>query len=134
MKGPPASGYNLATMSMTVRVNGEPREVDADPAMPLLWVLRDHFGMTGTKFGCGIGRFQIGNVKRPRRSRHSQRMGGPTKAAALDDFHEHLHALQSIQATSPSFDLFEISIQPLERRLTRCTMRWIRHHYQEDIP
>jgi hypothetical protein len=79
MKGPPASGYNLATMTMTVRVNGEPREVDADPATPLLWVLRDHFGMTGTKFGCGIGRFQIGNVKRHRRSRHSQRMAARPK-------------------------------------------------------
>jgi isoquinoline 1-oxidoreductase alpha subunit len=42
-------------MTITIRVNGEPREVDADAATPLLWVLRDHFGMTGTKFGCGIG-------------------------------------------------------------------------------
>ena len=37
-------------------VNGEPREVDAaDPDMPLLWVLRDRLGLTGTKFGCGMG-------------------------------------------------------------------------------
>jgi isoquinoline 1-oxidoreductase subunit alpha len=34
-------------------VNGEPREVDADPDTPLLWALRDHLGLTGTKFGCG---------------------------------------------------------------------------------
>jgi isoquinoline 1-oxidoreductase alpha subunit len=38
----------------TINVNGQPREVTADPAMPLLWVLRDVLGMTGTKFGCGI--------------------------------------------------------------------------------
>lgn len=38
----------------TISVNGQAREVDADPAMPLLWVLRDVLGMTGTKFGCGI--------------------------------------------------------------------------------
>jgi len=38
----------------TISVNGQTREVDADPAMPLLWVLRDVLGMTGTKFGCGI--------------------------------------------------------------------------------
>ena len=35
-------------------VNGEHREVDIDPRTPLLWVLREHFGLTGTKFGCGI--------------------------------------------------------------------------------
>jgi isoquinoline 1-oxidoreductase subunit alpha len=34
-------------------VNGERRNVDADPSTPLLWVLRDHLGITGTKFGCG---------------------------------------------------------------------------------
>jgi isoquinoline 1-oxidoreductase subunit alpha len=36
------------------RVNGQPQSVEADPTTPLLWVLRDHLGLTGTKFGCGI--------------------------------------------------------------------------------
>jgi isoquinoline 1-oxidoreductase alpha subunit len=36
-------------------VNGQKKTVDADPAMPLLWALRDHLDMTGTKYGCGIG-------------------------------------------------------------------------------
>ena len=36
-------------------VNGQPRSVDDAPDTPLLWVLRDTLGMTGTKFGCGIG-------------------------------------------------------------------------------
>jgi isoquinoline 1-oxidoreductase subunit alpha len=40
---------------MTVRVNGRSHEVDVDPAMPLLWVLRDVVGLVGTKFGCGGG-------------------------------------------------------------------------------
>jgi aerobic-type carbon monoxide dehydrogenase small subunit (CoxS/CutS family) len=35
-------------------VNGRPAEVDADDETPLLWVLRDHLGLTGTKFGCGV--------------------------------------------------------------------------------
>jgi isoquinoline 1-oxidoreductase alpha subunit len=35
-------------------INGEKRDVDAPPDMPLLWMLRDVLGMTGTKFGCGI--------------------------------------------------------------------------------
>lgn len=41
-------------MSITLSINGEPRTIDADPETPLLWVLRDELGMTGTKFGCGI--------------------------------------------------------------------------------
>src|SRR5512134_2085571 len=36
-------------------VNGKSRTVDAEPEMPLLWVLRDLLNLTGTKFGCGIG-------------------------------------------------------------------------------
>ncbi len=36
-------------------LNGENRELDIEPEMPLLWVLRDELGMTGTNFGCGIG-------------------------------------------------------------------------------
>ncbi len=39
----------------TLRVNGEAVAVEADPATPLLWVLREHLGLTGTKFGCGAG-------------------------------------------------------------------------------
>ncbi|MGF1476645.1 MAG: (2Fe-2S)-binding protein [Geminicoccaceae bacterium] len=41
-------------MAITVSVNGEERQIDADPNMPLLWVLRDELRLTGTKFGCGI--------------------------------------------------------------------------------
>jgi isoquinoline 1-oxidoreductase alpha subunit len=40
--------------SRTLRINGEARSVEAPADMPLLWVLRDLLGMTGTKFGCGI--------------------------------------------------------------------------------
>ena len=39
---------------MNLRVNGTSHEVDAPSDMPLLWVLRDVLGMTGTKFGCGV--------------------------------------------------------------------------------
>jgi isoquinoline 1-oxidoreductase alpha subunit len=40
---------------IALTVNGTPTEVDADPATPLLWVLRDYLNLTGTKFACGIG-------------------------------------------------------------------------------
>jgi len=41
-------------MSITLSINGKTHEVDVTPDTPLLWVLRDVIGMTGTKFGCGI--------------------------------------------------------------------------------
>ena len=42
-------------MAYTINVNGVDHAVDVDGDTPLLWVLRDVLGMTGTKFGCGIG-------------------------------------------------------------------------------
>ena len=41
-------------MAFTITVNGKPHDVDVDGDTPLLWVLRDVLGMTGTKFGCGM--------------------------------------------------------------------------------
>ena len=40
---------------ITLEVNGRRHEIDADPATPLLYVLRDHLGLNGAKFGCGLG-------------------------------------------------------------------------------
>ncbi len=37
-----------------LNINGKPQRIDADPAMPLLWAIRENMGLTGTKFGCGI--------------------------------------------------------------------------------
>ena len=42
-------------MQYTLLINGASTQVDADPDTPLLWVLRDHLNLTGTKFGCGVG-------------------------------------------------------------------------------
>jgi len=39
---------------LKLTINGKPAEIKAEPNTPLLWVLRDELGMTGTKFGCGI--------------------------------------------------------------------------------
>ena len=40
---------------MQLTINGQPHTLDIEPEMPLLWVLRDELGITGPKFGCGIG-------------------------------------------------------------------------------
>jgi isoquinoline 1-oxidoreductase subunit alpha len=42
-------------MLLTLTVNGTPRTFDGDPAMPLLWFLRDTLALTGAKYGCGTG-------------------------------------------------------------------------------
>ena len=42
-------------MALDLNVNGTRHTVDADPRTPLLWVIRDYIGLTGTKFSCGIG-------------------------------------------------------------------------------
>jgi nicotinate dehydrogenase subunit A len=42
-------------MAVTLNVNGNPQEVDADPATPLLYVLRNDLALNGAKFGCGLG-------------------------------------------------------------------------------
>ena len=41
-------------MSVTLTVNNQSHELDIDPNMPLLWAIRDHLQLTGTKFGCGM--------------------------------------------------------------------------------
>lgn len=40
--------------TFTLNINGQTHNVDVDPSTPLLWVLRDHLKLTGTKYGCGI--------------------------------------------------------------------------------
>src|SRR5262245_43337426 len=42
-----------STRMVTLKINGEAHELDVDPQMPLLWALRDHLNLTGTKYGCG---------------------------------------------------------------------------------
>ena len=45
-----------ADMTIQFTLNGAKQSLDLDPTMPLLWALRDVLNLTGTKFGCGIGR------------------------------------------------------------------------------
>ena len=49
-------------MAFSLRVNGVTHELDVEPETPLLWVLRDDIGLTGTKFGCGIAQCGVCTV------------------------------------------------------------------------
>ncbi|MBB6092748.1 aerobic-type carbon monoxide dehydrogenase small subunit (CoxS/CutS family) [Povalibacter uvarum] len=49
-------------MAIALQINGETHTVDTEPETPLLWVLRDNIGLTGTKFGCGIAQCGVCTV------------------------------------------------------------------------
>ena len=49
----PSRPPNKDTPMLTLNINGQDTQVNADPSTPILWALRDTLGMTGTKFGCG---------------------------------------------------------------------------------
>ena len=49
-------------MPFTLSINGTSHELDVEPETPLLWVLRDNIGLTGTKFGCGIAQCGVCTV------------------------------------------------------------------------
>jgi len=49
-------------MQITLNINGASHTTDVEPETPLLWVLRDNFGLTGTKFGCGISQCGVCTV------------------------------------------------------------------------
>jgi len=52
----PLRSFKFLTMpKMNLTVNGKIHQVDVDPATPVLWVLRDHVNLIGTKYGCGVG-------------------------------------------------------------------------------
>lgn len=44
----------MTMAAITLHINGEKRQVDVDPATPILWVLRDHLQLMGTKYACGM--------------------------------------------------------------------------------
>lgn len=50
-------------MALTLEINGEKVEVKIDESTPLLWFLRDHLGLTGTKFGCGVAQCGVCTVQ-----------------------------------------------------------------------
>ena len=50
-------------MAFTLTINGETHVVDAEPDTPLLWILRENVGLTGTKYGCGIAKCGVCTVQ-----------------------------------------------------------------------
>ena len=80
---------------INLNINGSTREVDVDPATPLLWVLRDHLNMPGTKFGCGIAQCGACTV-------HLD--GNPTRACQLPVSMVRDSAVTTIEGISENGD------------------------------
>ena len=93
---------------LTLTVNGERRSVDAPEAMPLLWAIRDLLGLTGTKFGCGIGACGACTVHRD---------GQPVRACAVPVGSVGGRSVTTIEGLSPD------GLSPLQRA-------WL----EEDVP
>ena len=67
-------------MALVLKINGVPHSVEVEPETPLLWVLRDTIGLTGTKFACGIA--QCGACTVHVNGRPTRSCSFPVKAAA----------------------------------------------------
>jgi len=86
---------------ISFQVNSEDVEFDGDDSTPLLWVLRDHFNLTGTKFGCGIGQCGACTIHVDGKAQRSCitpvstiNSKSITTIEGLADGHEDLHPVQ----------------------------------------
>ena len=84
---------------VTLRVNGQEHQTDADPSLPLLWYLRDKLNLTGTKFGCGIAACGACTVLVDGQARRAcvtplETVAGYAVTTIEGLAGEHLHALQ----------------------------------------
>jgi len=92
-------------------VNGAAHEVDADADTPLLWVLRDHLGLTGTKFGCGMGLCGACTVSLN---------GRPVRACSLRISDVGEDAVQTIEALAADGELNSVQQAWLELDVAQC--------------
>ncbi len=95
-------------------VNGEEHEVDADPAMPLLWALRENLAMTGTKFGCGIA--QCGACTVQLNGRAIRSCVTPLSAAAGGQ----VTTIEGLAATAPGDGLHPLQEAWIDRQVPQC--------------
>jgi aerobic-type carbon monoxide dehydrogenase small subunit (CoxS/CutS family) len=79
-------------MAFTLSINGKSHEVDVEPETPLLWVLRDDIGLTGTKFGCGIAQCGVCTV-------HID--GQPVRSCSTTAASAAGHEITTIEGLSP---------------------------------
>ena len=96
---------------ITLVVNGQPRQVDVPADMPLLWVLRDVLGLTGTKFGCGIAQCGACTV-------HLD--GRPVRSCVLPVGTIGSHAITTIEAVGATRNGAKVQKAWLDLEVIQC--------------
>lgn len=97
--------------SHQLSINGRDHEVDAPPDMPLLWVLRDLLGLTGTKYGCGIGVCRSCTV-------HLD--GQPVQSCQLTVGAAAGHAVTTIEGLAPEGDRHPLQQAWIDEQVPQC--------------
>ena len=96
---------------ITLVVNGQPRQVDVPADMPLLWVLRDVLGLTGTRFGCGIAQCGACTVH----------LGGrPVRSCVLPVGTIGSHAITTIEAVGATRNGAKVQKAWLDLEVIQC--------------
>jgi len=96
---------------ITLVVNGQPRQVDVPADMPLLWVLRDVLGLTGTRFGCGIAQCGACTVH----------LGGrPVRSCVLPVGTVGSHAITTIEAVGATRNGAKVQKAWLDLEVIQC--------------
>jgi isoquinoline 1-oxidoreductase alpha subunit len=98
-------------MAYAIKVNGAQHTVEAEPDMPLLWVLREKLGLTGTKFGCGAALCGACTV-------HVD--GEPTRSCQLPIADAQGHAITTIEGLAPPGAPHKIQAEWIARQVPQC--------------
>ena len=96
---------------VALSVNGQSHEVDVEPDTPLLWVLRDTIGLTGTKYGCGIGQCGACTV---------HLAGIPTRSCQIPIAAVGSRAVTTIEALAANRKLHPVQQAWLEHDVPQC--------------
>ena len=99
---------------VTITINGEERQLDVDPAMPLLWALRETLGLSGTKFGCGIALCGICTIHIDGRAVRSC----VTPVAAADG--RSVTTIEGLAATAPGESLHPLQQAWIDEQVPQC--------------
>ncbi len=94
-----------------IKINGVQHAIDADPQMPLLWAIRDMVGLTGTKFGCGVGACGACTV-------HIDGAAVRSCLTALADAQGHMQAAALIKQTPKPSD--QQIVDAMSGNICRC--------------
>lgn len=97
--------------SHSITLNGKPVTFEADPAMPLLWVLRERLSSTGTKYGCGVGSCGACTVLRD---------GAPVRSCQVTSAEANGHAFTTIEGLARGATLHPVQLAWLDEDVAQC--------------